>query len=127
MTENLQHVEKCTAEIAEKMEQGYNRELPEEVSGKITEFNGLLALSGRMVALTEMIHNDELGKLAEQYKDSKLGATDKKMIFAGRLKKEIYYMTYADRLNRGLTHALDSLRSQLSYLKTEFSNSNMTN
>jgi hypothetical protein len=122
MDSNLQNIKKSCDQITDLMTEGYNRELGDEVSGKITEYNSLLARSANLVAEAEMYYNAELAKLCEQYQDSRLSATDKKMIFAGKLKDHIYYMTLSERLNRALTHSIEGLRSQLSFLKQEMQN-----
>jgi hypothetical protein len=63
-------------------------------------------------------------KLTEDNQWARLTATDKKMVFAGRAKDEIYYVTLTERQNKALTHSIDGLRSMLSYLKSEVNNLN---
>lgn len=92
---------------------------PAEILGKLNELTNLLPTSSHAVALSEMIYADKLNALMEMNQFSKLSATDKKMVFAGRAKNEIYYVKLADRQNSSLVHSIDALRSMLSYLKTE--------
>lgn len=95
---------------------------PEEILGKLNSLTSLLATSSHAVALSEMMYSQKLQELTEDNKWSKLSATDKKMIFAGRAKDEIYYVTLCERQNKGLTHSIDGLRSMISYLKSEVQN-----
>lgn len=119
MKEQIQRLEHLTASIASALTNPLNHEDAEQVSFRITEYSSLLGTSAETVALSEMVYNEALGALSESFIDSKVSATDKKMIFAGRLKKEIYLLTLSERQNRALTHAIDGLRSVLSFKKLE--------
>lgn len=95
---------------------------PAEILGKMNELTNLLATSSHAVALAEMIYGEKLMKLTEDAQYLKLSATDKKMIFAGRAKNEIYYVTLTERQNKSITHSIDALRSMISFLKSELQN-----
>ncbi len=118
----LERLEKETTTIQKAIELTYDKNNPDEVSGRIMELSVYLGRSAELVALAEMVYNQQLAALAEQYSTTKLNATDKKYIFGGKLSKEIYFVTLTERLNRALTHALDALRSQLSLIKAEMQN-----
>jgi hypothetical protein len=122
MDSQLDLIEKQCDQISRLMTQEYDRENGQEVSGKISEFNSLLATSATLVATAEMVYNERLGRLAETYQDRSISATDKKNIFAGKLTKETYFVTLTERLNRALTHSIEGLRSQLSFIKAEVNN-----
>lgn len=95
---------------------------PAEILGKLNELTNLLSTSSHAVALAEMIYGEKLMQLTQDNQYSKLSATDKKMIFAGRAKNEIYYVTLTERQNKSITHSIDALRSMISYLKSELTN-----
>ena len=122
MADTLTRVKEITDQIQSTITATINHSDPEQVLFKIAEYSNLLGSSTEAVALSEMAYNEELAKLAEQFANSKITATDKKMIFAGRLKNQIYYMTLSDRQNKALTHSIDGLRSVISYLKSEIAN-----
>lgn len=94
----------------------------DEVRGKADELQRQLAISCHCVALSEMLYNEKLASLIEQSKYSGLSATDKKIVFAGQAKEEIYYLTLCERQNKAIEHSIKELITQLSYLKTEMQN-----
>jgi|SRR5690554_5151771 len=118
----LQDVKQFCTQIGKALSQSISFDNPDEVSGKLEEITALLALSSHCVALSEKVYNLKILELSEsdEYKDR--SATDKKMIFGGLASEEIYYMTLSERQNKGLTHRADSLRSILSYMKSEHQN-----
>lgn len=95
---------------------------PDEILGKLNSLTSLLGTSSHAVALAESLYAEKLMQLTEDNMWSKLTATDKRMVFAGRAKTEAYYVTLTERQNRALTHGIDALRSMISYLKAEWSN-----
>lgn len=101
-----------------------DRTNPEEVMGKLNELASILSLSATTVALAESSYNEKIGQLADDYSTAGISATDRKMIFQGKAKDEIYYMTLSERQNKAITHACDSLRSILSFVKEEMRNNN---
>jgi hypothetical protein len=101
-----------------------DKDNPSEIIGKINELTCLLSTSSHAVAVAEMVYSEKLMNLTEDNRWTKLTATDKKMVFAGRAKDEIYYVTLTERQNKALTHSIDGLRSMLSYLKSEVNNLN---
>jgi hypothetical protein len=114
--ENLKRLEELTTLIDEHITSPVNHADGEALGLKIVTLSGLLGRSAEAVALADMVYNECLGALCDQFKDSKLSATDKKMIFAGRLKKEIYYTTLTERQNKALTHAIEGLRAVIGFL-----------
>jgi hypothetical protein len=92
---------------------------PDEVSGKITEYVTLLAMTAEMFASSKNLMKVEQGKLAEQYSKSGLGANERKQIIEGKTADLIYLVDKTDRQNAALTHAIDGLRSQLSFIKAD--------
>lgn len=95
---------------------------PGGIAGKISELASLIASSAEAVAISEMIYNIKIGDLMEDSKFAALNATERKLIFQGKAHKEIALMTYTERLNKGITHAIDGYRSILSFAKSEMEN-----
>jgi hypothetical protein len=118
----LDELKAITTKIGDTIALSVDSSNPAEITGKLQELTCLLANSSHSVALAEMVYSEKLQQLAEDAQWSKLTATDKKNIFAGRLKTEAYYVNLTDRLNRALVHSIEGLRSMLSYLKAEMEN-----
>jgi len=92
---------------------------PAEILGKLNDLTNLLSTSSHAVALSQQIYANKIMTLTEDSQYLKLSATDKKNIFAGRAKQEGYYVDLCERQSRSISHAIDALRSMLSYLKSE--------
>lgn len=92
---------------------------PECILDKLNQCTNLLGLSAEVYAWSEKLYNDKLGELilAKEYKG--LNATDKKILFASLASEQIMLHSKAERLNKALVHAIDSLRSMLSFIKEE--------
>lgn len=95
---------------------------PDGLAGKISELASLIPSSAQALAMAEMLYNEKIGELMETEQFSKMNTTDKKMLFQGKASKEIALMTYTERLNKGITHAIDGYRSILSFVKSEMEN-----
>ena len=110
--------------IGKAISETVNRDDPNEVSGKLEELKSLQASCSHAVALAEMVYNEKIFDLVQQQQYSGLNATEKKMLFAGLAKQEIYYVTLTERQSRSMSHAIEAMRSILSYLKSEMNNLN---
>lgn len=119
---DLERLEKITDAIQKVIIDPIDHNNGEQLSYKIAEYNNILGTSTEAVALAERVYNEAAGELVEKFLNSKILSTDKKMIFAGRLKMEQYYVTLTDRQNKALTHEIGGLRTILSYLKSEQAN-----
>lgn len=122
MNQTIENVKAITVQIGKALSENIGKDNPDEVMGKMGELNSLLATSSHAVALSDMLYNQKIFELMETAKYGSLNATEKKMIFAGLAKEEIYYMTLCERQNRALVHAIDSWRSILSFIKSEMGN-----
>jgi len=109
-------------QIGAALSQKIDHSNPDEILGKMNELTSLLGSSSEAVSVAEGKYNQKLMELAEDTQFAKLTATDKKMVFGGRAKLEIYYVTLTERQNAALTHGIDGLRSMLSYIKSEMQN-----
>lgn len=112
-----------TAQIGKAIEEEIDRDNPEELTGKLMELCALQSNASYAYALSEQLYNEKLAELVQDPKYSKLSATDKKMLFAGFAKEEIYYMTLNERYIRNLSHSIEALRSALSWKKSELEQS----
>lgn len=120
MSEN--HIETIVDQITKALSEHIDRNIPDDIMYKIQELTSLLASSSEALASAEMQYSQRLMEETEKLADSKLSATDKKNIIAGRLKKEAYTVTLTERLNKALVHAIEAQRSVLSYIKEEYRN-----
>lgn len=117
-----EQIEKGLEQIQSLIERQATIDSPIDVMEKLNDCVNVLGMSAELVAWTERKYNEKLSLLCLAKEYSKLTATDKKMVFAGALSNEIMYHTKAERLNKGLVHCLDGLRSILSYTKEEMKN-----
>jgi len=122
MDSSQQNLESICDQIGNALSLEIDNSNPAEILGKLNELTNLLSTSSHAVALAEMIYSEKLMQLTENSQYVKLSATDKKMIFAGKAKKEIYYVTLTERQNKSITHSIDALRSMISFLKQEMQN-----
>lgn len=122
MASNLDNLKEICNQIGKAIALEVDKGNPDEILGKLGSLTSLLATSSHAVALAESLYAEKLMQLTEANTWAGLSATDKKMIFAGRAKSEIYYVTLTERQNRALTHGIDALRSMISYLKSELNN-----
>lgn len=119
MTPTTDTVRQWLSEIETKLSTKIDVSNPDELMCKLNDLSNMTGLSSQSVALTEMFYNNKLGELIMQKEYVKMGATEKKILFASLASNEIYLMTLADRLNRGIVHSGEFIRSILSALKTE--------
>lgn len=124
MKESIEKLKEYTTAIGKSLSLKIDLSNGDEIKGKADELQRQLALSCHCVALSEMLYNEKLASLIEQDKYSGLSATDKKIVFAGQAKEEIYYLTLCERQNKAIEHSIKELITQLSYLKTELNNIN---
>lgn len=90
---------------------------PVGVVERLNDAVSLLGLSSETIAEAEKIYLIRLGVLAEQYRD--VAATAAKNIIAGKLHEELYYKTLAESYDKQLHYTIESLRTVISFLKTE--------
>ena len=89
---------------------------------RITNLNVALARSAELLADAEYYLNKkkglESGKIYENERLSKLKPTEIKFLLDGKTADEQRVYKQCERLNRAITHQLEGLRTQLSYLKS---------
>jgi len=119
---NIKELKSWLAEIKEAMDVRVGIDEPNGILEKLNNLSSLLSLNAQCVALSEKFYNEKLGELclAKEYKS--MQATEKKMLFASLASEEIYVMQLAEKQSKDVHYCLESLRSMLSYLKTELVN-----
>ncbi len=120
---NAQRLQEISEQIGKAIEQGIDRDNPDEVTGKLMELCALQSTATYANALAEQLYNKKLAELVQVDEHKKLSATDKKMLFAGLASQEIYYMTLCERYIKNLSYSIEALRSVLSWKKVEFEQS----
>lgn len=99
---------------------------PEEILERMSNLMAFMARSGEILAIakhnlrkkkTEKIHDDIIAVIQV----TKLSATVQNALLDSICEQESFLVDWAERINRGCTHQLDSLRSMLSYEKEHMS------
>lgn len=122
MEDLRKNIDEINARIVSCIKSTADKSDPDGLSGKISELASLIPSSAQALAMAEMLYNEKIGQLMEAEQFSKMNTSDKKMLFQGKASKEIALLTYTERLNKGITHAIDGYRSVLSYVKSELEN-----
>jgi len=101
----------------------YNSNDGNELIERITDLNIYLARSASMLSWAQFYYDKAQGEEAEKLvKDQegtgiKISPTVFKQLINGRTINEAKILKFTERLNRTITHQIDGVRSQLSYLK----------
>lgn len=103
--------------IVEAMNAPVNKDVPNTVLEKLNNVTVLLALSSKVIADSERRYNEALTSYVKG--NQKLNITTIKLMFSGDNSDIVYQNTYAVQLNKDLHYMIESLRSQLSFLKAE--------
>ena len=97
----------------------------EQLLNELAYCNGSLARSAQLQAEAEYILNVERGNASERYAqscktmDERFNATQAKYFIESRTVDQVRLYTLAERLNRTLTHRIDSIRTAISFEKTQ--------
>ena len=117
LTEELNNIYKfCTA--------NYSSEDGGILSLRITELNVHLARSASLLSWAQYYYDkaqgEEAEKIVKEQDDTgvKISPTVFKQLINGRTVNEMKVLKFTERLNRTITHQIDGVRSQLSYLKS---------
>ena len=102
-----------TTQIAEALNSTINPDNPAQVRYKINRLTLMLAASCQAVAWSQQLYHNKMAVLAHQNLNTGASATEKKLLLAGSVRHEAYYLTLAERQNKALVHALDALRMLL--------------
>jgi hypothetical protein len=108
--------------IRDVIDMDVNADNIDELQGKLMKLVNLVGLSSELKAVAK---RDLLVAQAEALSgmDEKLPLTLLKMKVDGETADQESRLVYADRLNAGITHAIDSLRTLISLRKSEMEQS----
>ena len=86
---------------------------------RLAQANAYLALSGKLLADAKHLQNDQMTRLWNAKGDAfaKLGTTLAQKLLVAYCKDESYLVDWLDRINRGLVHSSDNLRTLISFAK----------
>lgn len=119
---NLDKVKELTTMISDKISQRVDKDNADSICYRLEELTALQATAAYALSLSEMVYNEKLSSLVMQPEYKSYTATDKKMVFAGLAKEEIFYMTLSERLAKNISYSIEAMRSLLSFLKQEMTN-----
>lgn len=113
--------ENCKA-IRDVIDMDVDADNIDELQGKLMKLVNLVGLSSELKAIAKrdllLAQSNALSDL-----DQKLAPTVLRMLIDGQTADEEGNLVYADRLNAGITHAIDSLRTLISLRKSEMEQS----
>jgi len=121
------NLKEITEAIANKLNEAIDKDNPDELTGKLMELCSLQASATYCYALAEQLYNQKIADLVVKQEYTKLTATDKKMLFAGLAKEEIFNLTISERHIKNLSYSIEALRSALSWKKSELENARYQN
>lgn len=111
------------ARIYEIVQSTYNDKDGNTLVERITLLNQYLAYTSELMADAKFYLDAKKGKVSEEiFSDEKfknLSPTKSKSLIEGRCALENRIYVRVERLNRTVTHQLEGLRSQLSFLKQQ--------
>lgn len=105
--------------IQELIEKPVNRDNINEVQDKLIDLAAMSSLSAETVAAANKILKKTQEIMITRFRSSNLPASILKLQIDGKCAEEFAMFTLADRLNAAITHSIDSLRTIVSYAKTE--------
>lgn len=92
---------------------------PVEMMEKIKELSLLTASAAALQANAKKKVLEKECELLKEYQKTSIAPSILMRLITAECSEEVAWLTYAERLNAGMTHALDGLRSSLSFLKSE--------
>ena len=104
--------------------ENYKEEDGHGLSKRVTNLNVYLARSSSLLSWAQFYYDKAQGEEAEKIlteekeKGIKISPTVFKQLINGRTVQEAKVLKFTERLNRTITHQIDGVRSQLSYLKS---------
>ena len=111
-------------EISAYCKEAYNEKDGDGMSERITKLNSYLARSSELLSSAWYFLNVKRGEVSERLhkENDKLAPTKLKELMAGDLAQEESTYKLCERINRTITHQIEGLRSQLSFIKEQFKN-----
>lgn len=125
--EIMRSIKEISDTIAKCLNEQVDKDNPDELTGKLMELCSLQASASHCYALAEQVYNHKIAALLTDPRHAKMTATDKKMLFAGLAKEEIFYVTLSERHIKNLSYSIEAIRSALSWKKSELENAKYQN
>ena len=123
----MMELDKLTTELNEIYKYcttNYNQDEGGILTERITTLNIYLARSSALLSHAQYHYDKAQGEEAEKLINdqestgTKISPTVFKQLINGRTVNEAKILKFTERLNRTITHQIDGVRSQLSYLKS---------
>lgn len=116
---NINDMQKEIVEITEFCSCHYDKDNGIEVSERITCLNVYLARSAVLLSEAQFLFDERFAKETESLiSNEKLTASTINNLAKSRCAIEGKLLKLAERINRTITHQLDGIRTQLSFLKS---------
>lgn len=115
----IDKVKELTTLIGKCISQQVSKDNIDEVAGKLMELAAIQGNASYVMSVANMLVNQKYMELVEDSKFSGMGATDKKMVFAGKAKTELYYQDLSQAQLKAVHYSIEAYRSLLSSLKQE--------
>lgn len=118
----IDKVKELTTIIGKSISQAVDKDNINEVAGKLMELAALQGNASYTLSVANMLVNEKNLELIEDTRYAGFSATDKKILFAGKAKNELFYRDLAEAQVKSLHYSIEAFRSLLSALKAEQSN-----
>lgn len=94
---------------------------PNELYERISQLNVYLARSGKLLAEVKLVLDNATNYYFTQCQNelTVLSASMQKRYIESKTADINYYVNWLDRINRGIVHSGDNIRTQMSFLKEE--------
>lgn len=94
---------------------------PNELYERISTLNVYLARSGKLLAEVKLVQDQATNYYFQECASqlSVLSASMQKRYIESKTADINYYVNWLDRINRGIVHSGDNIRTQMSFLKEE--------
>jgi hypothetical protein len=115
---DLEEINKEIIDIAEFCSCYYNKDNGIEMSQRLTNLSVYLSRSAVLQCEAQEILDRAIAVETEKLLGHELSATVGTNLIKGRIATENKLLKLCERMNRTITHQIDALRSQLSYLKS---------
>lgn len=121
--DDKKNLEYSCSRIKELIERPLSKDNINAVQDKLIDLAAMSSLSAETVAQANKALKLKQEETIVKYRSSKLPASILKLQIDSKCAEEFAMFTLADRLNAAITHCQDSLRTIVSYAKTELQNS----
>lgn len=124
MIHSKEHIENRLNELQQFLEAQYDSEEGHLIMDRLGIASAYMAESGKLKADADWhymaaLNSEIMEAIKTIMKEVYLSSTAQNQLVKSLAKNEFRLVTYADRVNRSLTHQIDAMRTQLSYLKEQ--------